>query len=169
MRKPKTIIIGSGLAGLSAGLELAEQGFEVVLLEASPYLGGRTASWNKEGMDVESGLHRVLSRLSIILTPPERMMDLRDEEIFEVFKQDAPRLGIDAAQVTNYRVIRHPADFYLLSPNMNKLRPGTRTPVEGLFLAGDYVQQSFMASMEGAVITGNNAAREVIAAERSTR
>ena len=97
------------------------------------------------------------------------MMDLRDEEIFEVFKQDAPRLGIDAAQVTNYRVIRHPADFYLLSPNMNKLRPGTRTPVEGLFLAGDYVRQSFMASMEGAVITGNNAAREVIAAEGSTR
>ena len=40
---------------------------------------------------------------------------------------------------------------------------------EGLFLAGDYVQQSFMASMEGAVISGNNAAREVIAAERSTR
>lgn len=60
MRKPKAIIIGSGLAGLSAGLELAQRGFEVVLLEASPYLGGRTASWNKEGMDVESGLHRVL-------------------------------------------------------------------------------------------------------------
>ena len=61
MRKPKTIIIGSGLGGLSAELELAEQGFEIVMLEASPYLGGRTASWNKEGMDVESGLHRVLA------------------------------------------------------------------------------------------------------------
>jgi 15-cis-phytoene desaturase len=108
-------------------------------------------------------------RLSIILTPPERIIDLRDEEIFEVFKLDAPRLGIDAAQVTNYRVIRHPADFYMLSPNMNKRRPKTRTPVEGLFLAGDYVQQSFMASMEGAVISGNNAARAVIAAEKSTR
>ncbi|SFN74198.1 FAD-dependent oxidoreductase [Nitrosospira briensis] len=53
-------MIGSGLAGLAAGLELARRGFEVVLLEASPYLGGRTASWNMEGMDVESGLHRVL-------------------------------------------------------------------------------------------------------------
>ncbi|HEU4853939.1 MAG TPA: FAD-dependent oxidoreductase [Nitrosospira sp.] len=60
MRKPKTVIIGSGLAGVSAGLALAKQGFEVVLLEASPYLGGRTASWDKEGMDGESGLHRVL-------------------------------------------------------------------------------------------------------------
>ena len=60
MRKSKTIVIGSGLAGLSAALELSHNGFEVLLLEAAPYIGGRTASWNKDGMEVESGLHRVL-------------------------------------------------------------------------------------------------------------
>jgi hypothetical protein len=32
----------------------------VLLLEASPYFGGRTASWNKNGMEVEAGLHRIL-------------------------------------------------------------------------------------------------------------
>jgi 15-cis-phytoene desaturase len=106
-------------------------------------------------------------RLSIILTPPDRLIGMSDAEIFEVFKQDAPRLGIDPARVTGYRVIRHPADFYLLSPRMNKLRPGTRTAVENLFLAGDYVQQSFMATMEGAIITGNSAAREVKRAARA--
>lgn len=53
-------IIGSGLASLSAGLELADQGYEVQVLEASSFIGGRTASWNKDGMDVEPGLHRVL-------------------------------------------------------------------------------------------------------------
>jgi 15-cis-phytoene desaturase len=108
-------------------------------------------------------------RLSIILSPPDKIIGLKDEEIFEIFKREAPRLGIDTAHIVNYRVIRHPADFYLLSPNMNKLRPSTRTPVEGLFLAGDYVRQTFMASMEGAIITGNNAAREVIEAEKSDR
>ena len=106
-------------------------------------------------------------RLSIILSPPDKIIGLKDEEIFEIFKRDAPRLGIDTAHVTNYRVVRHPADFYLLGPNMNKLRPQTRTSVSGLFLAGDYVHQSFMATMEGAIITGNNAAREVIRAEKS--
>jgi 15-cis-phytoene desaturase len=103
-------------------------------------------------------------RLSIILTPPDRIMGLKDAEIYEIFKQDAPLLCIDPARVTGYRVIRHPADFYLLSPHMNKLRPGTRTAIENLFLAGDYVQQSFMATMEGAIITGNSAAREVMRA-----
>lgn len=108
-------------------------------------------------------------RLSIILSPPDKIIGLKDEEIFEIFKREAPRLGIDSAHVTNYRVIRHPADFYLLSPNMNKLRPQPRTLIGGLFLAGDYVQQSFMATMEGAVIAGNNAAREVINAEKLCR
>ena len=60
MRKHRTIVIGSGLAGLSAALELSSNGLEVLLLESAPYVGGRTASWNKDGMDVESGLHRVL-------------------------------------------------------------------------------------------------------------
>jgi uncharacterized protein with NAD-binding domain and iron-sulfur cluster len=49
---------------------------------------------------------------------------------------------------------------------MNKLRPQPRTIISGLFLAGDYVRQSFMATMEGAVIAGNNAASEVINAEK---
>jgi 15-cis-phytoene desaturase len=106
-------------------------------------------------------------RLSIILTPPKHIIGLKDEEIFEIFRQESTLLGIDASRVTGYRVVRHPDDFYLLGPGMNKLRPGTRTSIEGLFLAGDYVQQSLMATMEGAVIAGNNAAREVIAAGRS--
>jgi 15-cis-phytoene desaturase len=101
-------------------------------------------------------------RLSIILTPPNNIIDMADEDIFGIFERDAPKLGIGTADVTDYRVIRHPADFYSLSPGMNKLRPQTKTSVQGLFLAGDYVRQSFMATMEGAVITGNNAANEVI-------
>lgn len=105
--------------------------------------------------------------LSIILTPPDRIFSMKDDEIFEKFKQDAPRLGIEPARVTGYRVIRHPADFYLLSPRMNKLRPGTRTAIGNLFLAGDYVRQSFMATMEGAIITGNSAAQEVKMAARA--
>jgi len=51
-------------------------------------------------------------RLSIILSPPDKIIGLKDEEIFEIFKREAPRLGIDTAHVTNYRVIQHPADFY---------------------------------------------------------
>ncbi len=107
-------------------------------------------------------------RLSIILTPPEAIIGMKDADIFEIFRRDAPRLGIDPSRVSGYRVVRHPTDFYLLSQHMNKRRPGTTTAVQGLFLAGDYVQQSFMATMEGAILSGNAAAREVIAAARAS-
>ncbi len=54
------IIVGAGLAGLSCGFELAERAWRPLILEAKPYVGGRTASWQQDGMPVESGLHRVL-------------------------------------------------------------------------------------------------------------
>ncbi|SFM16646.1 hydroxysqualene dehydroxylase [Nitrosomonas communis] len=108
-------------------------------------------------------------RMSIILTPPEEIIGKKDKEIFEIFRRDAPSLGIDPSLVTDYRVIRHSADFYLLSPHRNKLRPKTGTNIQGLYLAGDYVKQSFFTTMEGAIIAGNNAARELKRAHRNHR
>lgn len=53
------IVIGAGLAGLSAAFDLTQAGKRVRVLEQKPYVGGRTSSWDFDGMQVESGLHRV--------------------------------------------------------------------------------------------------------------
>ena len=53
------IVIGAGLAGLSAAFDLARAGGNVRVLEQKRHVGGRTASWDSDGMLVESGLHRV--------------------------------------------------------------------------------------------------------------
>ena len=39
----KTLIIGGGVAGLTAAIDLAEQGFEVHLVEKNPTIGGKMA------------------------------------------------------------------------------------------------------------------------------
>ncbi len=52
------IVIGSGLAGLSAAFEMAEKGLRVLVIEAEPQVGGRTSNWQADGMDVESGIHK---------------------------------------------------------------------------------------------------------------
>lgn len=52
------IIVGSGLAGLTAALELSTNGKKVLILEKEKVIGGRTSSWDEDGMVVESGFHR---------------------------------------------------------------------------------------------------------------
>ena len=60
-RQRSILIIGGGLAGLSAALELAERGYQVTLREAGDVLGGRLATRdisNAAGdFRVEHGLH----------------------------------------------------------------------------------------------------------------
>lgn len=50
-------IIGGGLAGLSAGIELVDSGATVTLLEARPRLGGATFSFTRDGLTVDNGQH----------------------------------------------------------------------------------------------------------------
>jgi 15-cis-phytoene desaturase len=52
------LVIGSGLAGLSAAFEFTERGLRPLVIEAAKQVGGRTSNWNAGGMDVESGIHK---------------------------------------------------------------------------------------------------------------
>ncbi len=58
MERADVIVVGAGLSGLACAFQLASAGRRVVVLEAQPHLGGRTASWLADGMPVESGFHR---------------------------------------------------------------------------------------------------------------
>jgi 15-cis-phytoene desaturase len=108
-------------------------------------------------------------RLSVILTPPEPFLGMEPAQILEATCRDAERLGVRVRdRVTRYRVVKLPADFYSLAPGNDGLRPPQATPVEGLTLAGDYTRQQYLATMEGAVISGRLAARAVEEARRRT-
>ncbi len=54
---PTVCVIGGGLAGLSAAVELVDGGASVTLLEARPRLGGATFSFDRDGLTVDNGQH----------------------------------------------------------------------------------------------------------------
>jgi squalene-associated FAD-dependent desaturase len=54
---PRIVVIGGGLAGITAAIALAESGADVSLLEARPRLGGATCSFNRDGLIVDTGQH----------------------------------------------------------------------------------------------------------------
>ena len=51
------VVVGGGLAGITAAIAVAGQGAEVTLLEAKPRLGGATCSFNRDGLVVDTGQH----------------------------------------------------------------------------------------------------------------
>lgn len=57
-QRPRVIVVGAGWAGLGATYHLAQQGYDVTLLEAGSYPGGLVAGWQTEqGRSVEAGIH----------------------------------------------------------------------------------------------------------------
>jgi squalene-associated FAD-dependent desaturase len=50
-------VVGGGLAGIAAALELADAGARVTLLEARPRLGGATFSVERDGLWLDNGQH----------------------------------------------------------------------------------------------------------------
>jgi hydroxysqualene dehydroxylase len=57
MTAPRVVVIGGGLAGISAALTLADAGAGVTLLERRQRLGGLTWSFKRNGLSFDNGQH----------------------------------------------------------------------------------------------------------------
>ncbi|MCK4620569.1 MAG: CoB--CoM heterodisulfide reductase iron-sulfur subunit A family protein, partial [Desulfobacterales bacterium] len=63
---PKALVIGGGLAGMTAALSLAEQGFECYLIEKTSVLGGnlRNIHYTLEGEDPKLYLNELIDKVT---------------------------------------------------------------------------------------------------------
>ena len=58
MRERKTIIIiGAGISGLSAGIHAEQHGFNAVILEKNPNIGGLCTGWTRKGHEIDGCIH----------------------------------------------------------------------------------------------------------------
>jgi squalene-associated FAD-dependent desaturase len=82
-RRPHIVVVGGGLAGLSAALDLADAGARVTLLERRRSLGGLTRSFHHDGREIDNGQHVFLRCCTEYLAFLERIGSQND-----VFLQD---------------------------------------------------------------------------------
>jgi len=67
-----------------------------------------------------------------------------------------------AAELVRWWVVTEHGATFAVRPGVDALRPPQRTPIDGLFLAGDWTATTWPATMEGAVRSGYLAAEEIL-------
>jgi 15-cis-phytoene desaturase len=105
------------------------------------------------------------SFVEVCIAPADDLMALDDDAVIDRVLADMTKLYPLATKQTlvKAKLVRVPKSVYRASPGAEKLRPGARTPVANLFLAGCYTNHAFPASIEGAMRSARAAADAVLA------
>jgi squalene-associated FAD-dependent desaturase len=114
----------------------------------------------------ESGLDGGGQHLALSLSGADREMGMSNEELRDELLPALEGLlpAVRETSVTDFFVVREHAATFRAEPGSGRLRPGPRTDVPGLFLAGAWTDTGWPATMEGAVRSGHAAALEALAA-----
>jgi hypothetical protein len=101
--------------------------------------------------------------LAFIVSAAYRVLSLPHAELKGAAEAALRRYfpAMAGATVLRSLVLREREATFASDPAAEALRPGPRTPVRGLFLAGDWTATALPATIEGAVRSGYAAARAV--------
>ncbi|KAG7995292.1 hypothetical protein I3843_01G102300 [Carya illinoinensis] len=109
------------------------------------------------------------SMLELVFAPAEEWISCSDADIIDATMKELAKLFPDEistdqskAKIVKYHVVKTPRSVYKNVPNCEPCRPLQRSPIEGFYLAGDYTKQKYLASMEGAVLSGKLCAQAIV-------
>lgn len=99
----RVLVVGSGIAGMTAATVLAERGYGVVLRERNDYLGGKIGAWTARGrtepsLEVEHGFHaffRHYHNLNAILERVGARRTFAAIDDYLIVTQNGERLSFD--------------------------------------------------------------------------
>ncbi|XP_031490117.1 15-cis-phytoene desaturase, chloroplastic/chromoplastic [Nymphaea colorata] len=109
------------------------------------------------------------SMLELVFAPAEEWISRSDADIIEATMKELSKLFPDEiaadqskAKILKYHVVKTPRSVYKTVPDCEPCRPLQRSPVKGFYLAGDFTKQKYLASMEGAVLSGKLCAQAIL-------
>jgi zeta-carotene desaturase len=131
-----------------------------VMNEAFAGLPGRTMQWV---FDKRLAFGERASHLSLVSSGASAIAGRSNGELIDLAADEIRRSlpGAADAQVVRATVVRERYATFSLAQG-GPPRPGPRTGVPGLFLAGDWTDTGLPATIEGAVLSGHAAARAVL-------
>jgi squalene-associated FAD-dependent desaturase len=118
----------------------------------------RRVQWvfNKRKLNKASGPG---GHISAVISAAHEFVGLTNEELIQLTMEDLrstyPSLP---ARATHAAVIREKRATFSCTPAVEQLRPSQKTPVPNLFLAGDWTDTGYPATIEGAITSAERCA-----------
>jgi len=105
--------------------------------------------------------------LQIVISASHELSDRSQQEIIDICGRELCDLLPAAGEAKLMRavVIRENAATFSPAPGCDRWRPSQKTPIRNLFLAGDWTQTGWPATMESAVRSGYQAAEAILSTE----
>jgi 15-cis-phytoene desaturase len=105
------------------------------------------------------------SMLELVLAPAKDWISKSNQEIIAATMAELEKLFPDQipqpAKLLKSKVVKTPRSVYKAIPGRQACRPSQVTPIPNFYLTGDYTMQRYLASMEGAVLSGKLTAQAI--------
>ena len=117
---------------------------------------GRTADWlflhDDSGSSSSHHYQVVISASQQLEMPREQLLGAVLEDLREVWPEAR------SAQLTHHRIVTEKDAVFSVTPDCLKCRPDCEPGVGNVYLAGDWTETGWPATMEGAILSGYRAA-----------
>lgn len=102
--------------------------------------------------------------IQAVISASRQLAGLGKEEVLKIIRNDVGQLLPESktANLLHHRVVTERAATFSIAPGIDQLRPAQQTSIKRLWLAGDYTQTGWPATMEGAVRSGYLAAGAIL-------
>ena len=145
-----------------------EEPFLTLLDTTTQWIFNKTALYQDSAGDANATRNSEQSRqyLQLVISASYDLLQKSREEIVELCLAEVNRALPKArtAQLLKATVIKEAAATFSPEPGVDRWRPGQATSIPGLYLAGDWTQTGWPATMEGAVRSGYLAAEALLRA-----
>jgi squalene-associated FAD-dependent desaturase len=128
---------------------------------------GRRIQWvfnrRKICRETMSGGH-----VSVVISAAHAFVDMENDDLTRTAVEDLRSIfGADMGHEKHAVVIREKRGTFSCTPAVERIRPANDTPVPNLFVAGDWTDTGYPATIEGAIMSGERCADLVAASWRS--